>query len=248
MILDKNSPIPLYYQIKNYLMKKIKEDDFKEGEKLLSEPKMMEKFDVSRSTVRKALGELEKEGYVEKFHGKGTIVRKPKITPLAALTSFSENMEKAGLKPSYETKNIEICTPPANISKFFNIEPDKKNTTLFIRRVMLADLKPIAIQEAYLPMSLVEPVMEYFTEEYLNKNSMYKLLEDKLNIILWEAEENINAIQADSEEKELLKMNSKKPLLLINRKTYNKNKMPIEYVRLTFRADVYSYKFKLTAE
>ena len=248
MILDKNNPIPLYHQIKNHLMNQIKEEKLKEGEKLPSEPEMMDEFNVSRSTVRKALGELEKEGYVEKFHGKGTIVRRPKITPLAALTSFSENMKKAGLNPTYETKEIDLCSPPLNIADFFGIDPNKKQTTLFMKRVLLADLKPIAIQEVYLPLDLIAPIRKYFTKEYLDNHSMYQLLENKLDISLWNAEEDINAIQAGSEEKELLKMDSQIPLLLITRKTYDKDQRPIEYARLTYRADIYSYKFNLSVE
>lgn len=248
MIVDKNNPLPLYHQIKNHLMNQIKDEKLQEREKLPSEPEMMKTFDVSRSTVRKALGELEKEGYVEKFHGKGTIVCRPKITPLAALTSFSQNMRAAGLTPTYETKEIDICSPPLNIANFFEIDPDQDNTTIFMKRVLLADLKPIAIQQVYLPINLIHSIQNYFTKEYLDSHSMYKLLEDKLGISLWKAEEDISAIQAGDEEKELLHLDSQIPLLLINRKTYDENKNAIEYARLTYRADLYSYKFNLLAK
>ncbi len=247
MQINKKSPVPLYHQIKNFLMNQIKEEQLAEGEKLPSEPEMMTKFDVSRSTVRKALAELEKEGYVEKFHGKGTVVRKPKISPLAALTSFSQNMRAVGLNPTYQTKEIEFCTPPLNIANFFGMKSEN-DKALFLNRVLLADLKPIAIQQVYLSKKLVEPIQNYFTKEYLDNNSMYKLLENKLGITLWKAEENISAIQAGEEEKELLNLDSKIPLLLINRKTYNKAEEAVEYARLTYRADLYSYKFNLLAE
>lgn len=248
MIIDKNNPVPLYHQIKKYYRDQIKEEKIREGSKMPSEPEMMEKFNVSRSTVRKALGELEKEGYIEKFHGKRTIVSKPKIAPLAALKSFSEDMKNAGFKPSYKTQTIELCFPPMHISNFFNIEDTNHKTTLFMKRVLLADSKAIAIQNVYLPIKLIEPIKEFFTKDYLDNNSMYKLFEEKLNINFRKAEEDISAIQADEEEKELLDLNSQIPLLLINRKTFNDKNDPIEYARLIYRADIYSYKINLTAD
>lgn len=71
-MLNTNSYIPLYYQLKEEIKDKIKKGYIKNGEKLPSEAEMVIKYGIGRLTIREALSYLVKEGYVEKRRGKGT--------------------------------------------------------------------------------------------------------------------------------------------------------------------------------
>ena len=74
-MLDKNSPIPLYYQLKEKIKQQIEDGTIKPGEKLLSESEMIKEYFIGRLTVREALSQLVNEGYLEKQHGKGTFCK-----------------------------------------------------------------------------------------------------------------------------------------------------------------------------
>lgn len=247
-MINREDPMPLYYQIKSHIKGKIEDGAWSVGTEVPSEMDLADQFEVSRSTIRKALDELEKEGYVKKSQGKGTVVSEPKITPLAALTSFSENMQAAGLHPSYDTKLIKKCSPPRQVADFFGVDPDNDGGALYIKRILKADDDPIAIQNAYLSTKTIEPHIELFNETYLDNHSMYNLLEKECSIDLWTAEEEIDASLSGGEEEALLEMDSRKPLLVIRRKTSGRDDKPIEFVKLIFRADKYHYKFKLSRQ
>lgn len=83
MNIDKTVPVPLYYQLKSLILSEIKKGNLKEGDCLPTEMQMVEHFHVSRSTVRQAISDLSKEGWLERIASKGTFVTNN--------TSHSEN-------------------------------------------------------------------------------------------------------------------------------------------------------------
>lgn len=74
-MLDKASYTPLYIQVREYILNRIRMGDYKVGDRLPTEKELMEQLQVGRATVRAALNELEHEGQVEKRHGIGTFVK-----------------------------------------------------------------------------------------------------------------------------------------------------------------------------
>lgn len=78
-MIDKNSPIPVYYQLKNDFIKKIASGVWKAGECISSERELCEIYDVSRMTIRQAIGELVQEGILTRKKGKGTFVCEQKV-------------------------------------------------------------------------------------------------------------------------------------------------------------------------
>ena len=73
-MIDKSSRLPLYYQLMDIIIEMIERENLKENDKLPSERELCKEYNVSRSTVRQAIQELEKEGYIYRMHGKGTFV------------------------------------------------------------------------------------------------------------------------------------------------------------------------------
>ena len=79
IILDANPLIPIYHKLARAIKQKIVSGEFKEGEYIPSEAQLEKMFGISRTTVRLAIQELCKEGLLEKFRGKGTLVNRPKL-------------------------------------------------------------------------------------------------------------------------------------------------------------------------
>src|SRR6056297_1948074 len=107
--VEKDSPIPLYYQLSEVLKTQIEEGNLEPHERLPSERELSEHYDVSRMTARKALSEIESEGYIYRSQGKGSFVAEPKLRQsLFELTSYTEDMKRRGLTPGAKVLNIEV--------------------------------------------------------------------------------------------------------------------------------------------
>lgn len=235
--------VPLYQQLKIHLNELIKSGQLKSGERLPSEKELEEQFGVSRITVRRALQELAGEEKILRVPGKGSFVLKPKIEPLTALTSFSENMRAQGFKPSYRNAQIKIVKPPAKVASVF--EKYGEERALNLHRILLADDEPMAIQDAYLPHFVYQRDPLIFTPETFNVTSLYSALELRLGIPLVRAEESVEASIASPQEAKQLNIQTGDLILVINRITYSSDSNPIEYVNLIFRADRYRYRVEL---
>lgn len=74
MEIDRNSDIPLYLQVRNLLISRILDAEWQVGELLPSEQQLRLQLGISRGTLRQALAELEREGYVRREQGRGTFV------------------------------------------------------------------------------------------------------------------------------------------------------------------------------
>ena len=102
--------------------------------------------------------DLVHAGYLRRIQGKGTIVTEPKIEPLAALTSFSENMKAAGITPGWRTLLVEWNFPSQQVAERLQ-QPNGR--ALYIERLLLGDDRPLALQKAWYPSWLVEPAQGF---------------------------------------------------------------------------------------
>ena len=112
MAIDRQASTPLYIQLKDMIAAEIREGALQPGARLRSEAELERTHRVSRITVRQALGALVQDGDLYRVPGKGTYVAVPKVAPLAAFTSFSENMAAQGLTPSYRVLSVAWVAPP----------------------------------------------------------------------------------------------------------------------------------------
>ena len=94
----------LYHKIAEFIMEKIKTEEWKKGQLIPSEKEFCEQFQVSRPTVRAAIAYLANQGYLVTVKGKGTFVSKPKIVEdtTVFLESFSKEMATKGISVQTE--------------------------------------------------------------------------------------------------------------------------------------------------
>lgn len=241
--VDPYSALPKYQQLVNILAQDIEDCVWQAREPIPPERELENIYNVSRTTVRKALAVLISKGYLYREHGRGTFVTPPKLQQsLHSLSSFTADLKKRGLQPGQRILNLERVTPPVRIRKKLELSSDSPNT-LRIDRLRLANDEPIGIHIAYLPMGDDEQITQ---AELQAAGSLYALLESKFNLIVMEADETIEATAADEREAALLEINETSPLLLIERTTWSHKRRPMEFVRMLYRADRYKYFVHMT--
>lgn len=238
-MINKQSPIPIYHQLEELLKQQIESGVLGEDEAIPSERELSEKFQISRMTVRQAINNLVLEGYLYRLKGRGTFVNKKRVEQeLQGLTSFTEDMLTRGMVPTSRLVSFDIIESDALTAKALDIE--EKNPVYCFGRIRLADGLPMAIETAYVPVSLVPGL----TEEIINQ-SLYRYLEEQLMLTISEAKQEIEASVANFQEARLLEIDEGAPVLLIERTSYLADETPFEFVRSSFRADRYRFVHRM---
>lgn len=236
--IDVRSVIPLYYQLREDLRRRIEAGEWKAEEAIPSETELQDIYGVSRATVRQALSELVMEGLLIRKQGRGTFVAPQKIAePLPRLVSFTEEMRAVGLEPSTRSVKVARTTePPRRVRE--TLRTDEQDF-LRIERVRCANGQPIVLLISYLPVSLgIDPAEDF-------SGSLYSLLENKYSIQLGEALQMIEAGVADEYTASQLDIEEGEPILIIRRGTFAKDGRPVEYVEGFYPADRYRYTIRL---
>ncbi|WP_066370847.1 GntR family transcriptional regulator [Neobacillus fumarioli] len=234
-MINKNSPIPIYYQLGEQIKALIEKGELKPGDALPPEREFAEKYQISRMTVRQAFTKLVNEGYLYRMQGKGTFVAERKIEQLLqGVTSFSEDMKARGLEPSSELIRFEMHPSAAPIAEQLSI--DESDPVYEIERIRLADGVPMALETSYLPVKLVKGL----TEQIVNQ-SIYSYIEEELHLKIDSATQVIESSIASQKDANLLKINIGAPVMLIQQNSYLKDGTPVELVKSVYRADRYKF-------
>lgn len=239
-MLNKSSRVPLYSQLMDILISEI-ENEMEANEKILSEREICEKYDVSRTTVRQAVAELEKDGYIYKKHGKGTFVASKKINQnLQGFYSFTEEMKKLGKVPSTKVLKFEIM--PINLEIAKKTKLVQGELVYKFTRLRLADGEPMMVETTYVPYNKFPGI----TKEHLGVTALYDIFRDSFNQKVEYAEEEFSPILTNEREAKYLKVDIGSPSLKISRYAYNKFDKIIEYTVSIARGDKIRYNIKLT--
>jgi GntR family transcriptional regulator len=226
------SAIPLYFQIQQDLASLIASGAIAPGGRLPTEEALVEKYGVSRTTIRKAIQELERLELIEIRRGKGTFVRSEKITQeLTGLTGFVEDMVAIGLRPSAQVLGKGPVNASEEVARQLRVPAGTE--VMQIRRVRMADSVAISLDETYLPMDLGQKVVANDLEIY----PIFSLLEGKYDTPLLEADYRLEAISADAQVANALGIEVNSPILLIERVLYSLDQRPVDYEKLFYRGD-----------
>jgi GntR family transcriptional regulator len=237
--LNRSDATPLYLQLRQAILDELARSQPAHGERLPTERELQERYGVSRATVRSALDLLERQGYVVRAQGVGTLVARTKIEPdISQLTSFTEDLQAKGLEPSSATLEIALVSPPAGASEAFGLGDLDK--VWYLRRLRFGNGEPIGIHDLYLP-----PTLEFSPRALQSMSSYYELLRERHGIEPMRALETFTAKTADAREASLLNVDEGAALLAIQRVTFDADERAIEYVDLLYRADHYEYRVEL---
>ncbi len=236
--IDKNSPLPMYHQLKQGIIELIKAGELERGTCLPSENELAREYKISPMTVRQAMADLVNAGYIYREKGRGTYVaERPVKHKLERLTSFSEDIAERKMTPGSRILLIETVPPPPEVLARVEL-PDRVMMT-HIQRIRLFDDKPVGIHSVYLREIPIE------REELERHQSLYKLLEAR-GIQIKEGEETIEAVAAARYFADLIPgVQVGDPLLQTTRFSWNSSGEFIEYGKAQYRADLYQYTIRL---
>jgi GntR family transcriptional regulator len=234
------SPAPLYETVESALAAGIADGSLPPDTQLPPEDSLIDRFKVSRTTVRKAIQNLIERGLVEIRRGKGTFVTQPKITQeLTELTGFVEDMQALGRTPTARLLDKRIVAADETVAHHLALAP---GTLVFrLQRVRLADGVAMSFDETYLPRDLGEKV----AGNDLEAEPVFALLEERYDTPLVEADYKMEATAADPVAAAALQVPSGSPIFLIERTSYTTGNRPVDYERLHYRGDLIRFVTRL---
>ena len=239
MHIDKSSPIPIYYQLQQFVLDKIRAGEWAPNSPIPSERELCERFQVSRMTVRQALLGLVRDGVLRREVGRGTFVAEPRITQrLSKLTGFSEDMRARGRRPG--ARLLTVAVEPATPAVADMLKVPLGTETVLVERLRLADGEPMAIEASHLCFAGCGAL----TSEDLS-GSLYALVSEKYGVVPTRARQRLSAGVSDRRESELLGIRRGSPVLRLERVTYDQSDQPFEYTQSTYRGDRYVFDAEL---
>lgn len=207
---------------------------------LPSERDLMEVYGVSRMTVRAAIARLIDEGLVYNVHGSGTYVGSRDIfSKSPRLTSFTEDMASRGFTASSRVLAAAVVQADEDTARRLAIPTGTDCTSL--KRLRLADDIPIAIEEVWLPASLLP------LDNLDLGASLYAHLATRGYEVI-RAEQEVSAIALDDAQCRLLDVPSGSPALCVTRVSSSFHGKLVEFARDIYRADRYSFHMAVTRD
>jgi GntR family transcriptional regulator len=203
------------------------------GQAIPSERQLTNDLGVSRLTVRAALDELVRDGYLDRRHGSGTYVTEPKIAQPLSLTSFSEDMRRRGMVPGSRTLELTTTTAGARLAHRLSVSPEAR--LVRVKRLRLADAMPMAMEVLHVPEVLVPGL----TRADFDNHSFYELLEERYAIVINSGTQTIEPTVTNEEESEVLGVPLHTPAFLFERTTVSESGRIVEFVRSIYRGDRY---------
>jgi DNA-binding GntR family transcriptional regulator len=207
-VLEYNSVVPLYEQVKESIRQEILHSGLKPRQKLLTEKEYVNKYEVSIITVRKAVSELVKEGLVEKKQGKGIFVSAPAYQKSfsSRVMSFTETCLANGLRPGARLLEADSIVPDPKILKRLGL-PDGTMTVHLVRLRLAGDM-PCVVEENFFP-----PDFSWLLKTDLTDKSLYRLLREDRGIDILPGPLTLKIIRADKATAELLQVPRNTPML-----------------------------------
>src|SRR2546429_6113903 len=148
------------------------------GEAIPSERQLTADLGVSRLTLRAALDELVRDGYLVRRRGAGTFVSEPKISQELTMTSFTDDMRRRGMRPASKTLDLHVEPAGARFGRIFHVSPSER--IVVARRLRLADHETMAIETLHVREALVPGL----SAKDLERQSFYALLEERYGITI----------------------------------------------------------------
>lgn len=249
MLMNRYQQKPLYYQLKQIILKWIENEKYLPGDLLPSEKDLREMHDISRTTVRLALKELEQEGFIIRRPGKGTFVACNKMeSGPRRLLSFTDEMVSFGFSPSSQIVSLEKEQPATRTAKLLEI--GEESPVWRLERIRMADGAAMVTEINYIPCHIVRDL----DVSILAHGSFYDYLERAHGIVITCAREHVEARLANTRESRQLGVTKGSPVLHVERLTFGYPKsrpmtqIPIELVKMVYNAEKYTFNILIKKE
>jgi GntR family transcriptional regulator len=203
------------------------------GEAIPSERQLSADLGVSRLTLRAALDDLAREGYLVRRRGAGTFVSEPKIAQELTMTSFTDDMRRRGMRPSSRTLELRVSPAGARLGRLLRVSPSEP--VVIASRLRLADGESMAIETVHVR----ERHVPGLTAKDLEEKSFYELLKDRYGIVIVGGTQTIEPTVTDEDESAALGVPLHSPAFRFERITQSESGETVEFVESIYRGDRY---------
>lgn len=231
--------IALHHQIKEDLFLHLRSGRWPPGFELPPEAQLCKHYGVSRGTVRRAIGDLVTEGYIERHRGRGSFVSRPKL--------------ESGVVGSY--KSFRIVGPPLDaggrVLACRRMRAVKDVASMLgcdagvpiwrLERVRYTDGIPVSLQTSFMPVDLCSDLSRHD----LRTRHLVDVLRDEYGVLFASSVEYVEPTVADGYAAKALRIAARTPLFQIERVTSAPDRRVVEYRRAVLRGDVYRYRIEL---
>ncbi|MFN7209943.1 MAG: GntR family transcriptional regulator [Aggregatilineales bacterium] len=240
--LSDNQSLRLYERIQENLIELIENNLLKVGDMLPSERALSQYYGVNRMTVRQAIDNLVRKGFLQRRQGVGNLVSERRVvqpfTP--TVIGFSQRMREAGLTPSSRVLQQSVVTPEPIVAHRLGLHSDHQ--VVMIKRLRLVNDEPLMVETSYLSYDLFPRLLS----EDLENQSLYQVLERLYDVRISEAEHTLEPTLTTPYEALHLRVESGTPAMLVRLLAYSANRTPIEFSKALVRGDRCRYYFRVT--
>jgi GntR family transcriptional regulator len=224
--------VPRHLQIQRVLRTRIELGEWEGGRAIPTEMELLAEFEVSRTTIREALGVLAREGLIIRHRGRGSFVRpRPSVDRQAAVTNLI-----LGYQAEVKVITVETVPAPGHIIGPLGIERGTLVTRLV--RLEIRDAAPLAVVVNYMLPSLGQRIRP----RDLTRVSLLEFLRDRLGMRLGTIRQSLEARLPDVETARLLRTDLTQPVLALRLVVNDVGGSPVEVSDAFYRADRYRYE------
>jgi GntR family transcriptional regulator len=252
--LDPGSDRPVFKQIADHLREAIERGRYAPGEKLPSETRLIDHYDVARMTVRHAMQILQSEGLTVAEHGRGVFVRsRPPVRRLASdrfarhhrmqgKAAFIAEAESAGVRPSVDSISVTEGVAPAHVASKLGLDP--QDVALIRARRYLLEGHPVEIATSYIPATIARGTQ--IAEESTGPGGIYARLEE-LGHHLDHFTEEVRARMPVRDEARALRLAPGIPVIHLVRVAFDRTGRGVEACDTVMSSDAYILSYELPA-
>ena len=237
LVIDRNSPIPLYFQVAQHLESAISSGELPIGSLLQNEVDLAQSLGLSRPTMRRAMQHLVDKGLVTRRRGIGTRVVRPKLRRPLELTSLYDDLDRAGKKPTTEVLSFEMVDAEEDVAA--GLDLPEGAPALELVRLRRAGGEPIAKLTNYLPEEVA-----LFDADDLAAHGLYDLIR-RQGISLHSATQTLGARTATAAEARMLDESRGAALITAIRITYDDSGKAVEYGTHIYASSRYTFEINL---
>jgi GntR family transcriptional regulator len=225
-------PIPLHHQVFRDLTSALDANEWRPGDRMPTERELAERYGCSLITVRHALGELVREGRIERTRGRGTFVLQPRIDrDIAGAMSFTEEMQRRGLDPATRVVTAEIV--PAGEAVASALQIPAEAPVVHLERIRLGGGEPLLLEQARLPAERFPGLLGFDFE----RRSLYDILAERYQTRILRARETVEPVMLRRREASLLDLPTRSLALRIDGVAIASDGSPVEVARSFVRGD-----------
>jgi GntR family transcriptional regulator len=208
-------------------------DELVVGDAIPSERQLSQDLGVSRLTVRAALEDLVREGYLVRRRGAGTFVSEPKIAQELTMSSFTDDIRSRGMTPGSRTLELRTVAAGARLGRILHVSPSEP--VVVATRLRLADRESMAIETLHVRESLIPGLAKADLED----GSFYALLRERYGITIVGGHQTIEPTVTNEDESAALGVPLHSPAFLFERVTRSEQDEIVEFVSSIYRGDRY---------